>query len=266
MLGLEFLAAADPWTLLLLVAGGLLAGFVDAVVGGGGLVQLPVVLMVPGLSPVQALATNKMGSVFGTATSAVTYYRRTTARLRPALPMAGVAFLGAFGGASVASLLPTAVFKPIILVALVGVMAFTLLRPSAGELDRPELPPVRQAVYSVLVGAVIGFYDGVLGPGTGSFLIIAMITLLGYSFLRASAQAKVVNLATNLGALVLFALHGSIVPLFGLVLGAANMLGGWLGARSAVSGGNRFIRTVFVVVVSALICKVGWDVWHELLG
>lgn len=258
--------AEEPWILLLLIMAGFAAGWVDAVAGGGGLLQLPVMLMIPGVSPVQALATNKLGSVFGTSISAVTFYRRTTARLRPALPMAAVAFLGSFMGASVASRLPKEVFTPVILTALVGVALFTLLKPEAGQLERPQLTPGRQALLSVLIGVVIGFYDGLLGPGTGSFLIIGMITILGYSFLRASAQAKVVNTATNLGALAFFASHGAVLWAFGLILGVSNLLGGYLGARSAVAKGSRFIRIVFLVVVSALIVKLGFDLWRDLTG
>ncbi|MCP3425067.1 TSUP family transporter [Rothia sp. AR01] len=260
------LESLDPGILTLIVVAGFAAGWVDAVVGGGGLIQLPVVLLIPGMSPVQALATNKMGSVFGTATSAVTFYRRTTAPLRPALPMAAVAFCGSFGGASVASLLPAEVFKPVILAALIGVASFTVARPQAGQLERPQRARREQALIGTALGVGIGFYDGILGPGTGSFLIIGMITLLGFSFLRASAQAKVVNLATNLGALLFFSLNGSLVPLLGLVLGAANMLGGYVGARSAVARGNRFIRVVFLAVVLVLIAKMAWDVYRELLA
>lgn len=261
---LETLQELGPGLILLLLVGGFAAGWVDAVVGGGGLIQLPLVLLVPGIAPVQALAANKLGSVFGTTTSAVTFYRRTSAPLTKALPMAATAFVGSFCGASVASLLPAAVFKPVILVALVAVLAFTLFKPDAGRLERAEPSPVAQAVVGPVVGLVLGAYDGILGPGTGSFLIIAMITLLGYSFLRASAQAKVVNMATNLGALTLFTLNGSVVWAIGLLLGAANMCGGYVGARSAVSQGSTFIRVVFVVVVSVLIGKMGWDVWHQL--
>lgn len=262
MVGIESL---DPGVLVLVLLGGFLAGWVDAVVGGGGLIQLPVVLMVPGMTPVQALATNKLGSLFGTSTSAITYFRRTTTPLKPSLPMAVVAFCGSFGGAIVASSLPQAVFKPVILLALVAVAAFTVLRPDAGQLHQPTTSERTALLRSTALGLVIGFYDGVLGPGTGSFLIIGLITLLGQSFLRASTQAKVANMATNLGALAFFSLHGSILWALGLLLGLANMAGGYTGARSAVAKGNGFVRIVFLAVVSVLIIKTGWDVWQELV-
>jgi uncharacterized protein len=260
LIGASGLEQADPGVVALLVAAGLAAGFVDAVVGGGGLLQLPVVLMIPGISPVQALATNKMGSVFGTATSAVTYYRRTSPDLRTALPMAAVALAGSFGGAALAASLPEEVFRPIILAALVAVLLFTVAQPTVGQLTQLRHTGARHHGIAMLIGAVIGFYDGVMGPGTGSFLVIAMITLLGYSFLAASAKAKIVNLATNVGALLFFFGHGSVLWGLGLVLGLSNMVGGYLGARTAVARGSRFIRAVFLVVVSVLILKLGVDV------
>jgi uncharacterized protein len=250
-------------TLVLVLLAALGAGWIDAVVGGGGLLQLPALLLVPGLSPVQALGTNKLASICGTTTSAVTYYRRASPDLRTALPMAALALGSSAAGASVAALLPAGVFKPVIVVALVAIAAFTALRPSLGEVTALRHSGRRHHGVAAAVGAVIGFYDGVLGPGTGSFLVFAMVGLLGYDFLAASAKAKIVNVATNLGALLFFVPHGSVFWGLGLVLGAANMLGGYLGSRTATARGSRFIRVVFLVVVTALIARVGWDVWTE---
>ena len=254
-----------PGVLVLLLLAALTAGWVDAVVGGGGLVQLPALLLVPGMSPVQALATNKLASVFGTTTSAVTYYRRVHPDLRTALPMALVALAGSFAGASVAAALPAAVFKPIIVVALIAIAAFTLLRPSLGEVTALRHTGRRHHGTAAALGAAIGFYDGILGPGTGSFLVFTLVLTLGYDFLHASAKAKIVNVATNLGALLFFAPHGAVLWGLGILMGAANMLGGYLGSRTATTRGSGFIRVVFLVVVTALIARLGWDVWTENL-
>jgi uncharacterized membrane protein YfcA len=254
-----------PAVLAFVLVAALAAGWIDAVVGGGGLLQLPALLLVPGLSPVQALGTNKLASIFGTTTSAVTYYRRARPDLRTALPMAGVALVCSAAGASVAALLPAAAFKPVIVVALVAIAVFTVLRPALGEVTALRHSGRRHHGTAAAVGAVIGFYDGVLGPGTGSFLVFAMVSLLGYDFLAASAKAKIVNVATNLGALLFFVPHGSVFLGLGLVLGAANMLGGYLGSRTATARGSGFIRVAFLVVVTALIARVGWDVWTENL-
>ena len=250
-------------TLALLLLAALTAGFVDAVVGGGGLIQLPALLLVPGMTPVQALATNKLGSVFGTSTSAITYYRRVRPDLRTALPMAGIALAASFVGASVAAVLPASLFRPVIVLALIGIGAFTLFRPALGEVTALRHAGRRHHGTAAGLGAVIGFYDGILGPGTGSFLVFAMVSLLGYDFLAASAKAKIVNCATNLGALLFFVPHGSVFWGLGLLLGCANMVGGYLGARTATSRGTRFIRIAFLVVVTALIVRLGIDVWSE---
>lgn len=258
--GLEEIQLA---TIVLVVVAGFAAGWVDAVVGGGGLIQLPALLMVPGITPVQALATNKMGSIFGTTTSAVTFFRRARPDLRTAVPMAVIALIGSFGGAILAASLPASVFKPIIIVALVAVAIFTAFRPTVGTLTKLRHTGHRHYGTAGAIGLVIGFYDGLIGPGTGSFLIIAMVTLLGYSFLGASAKAKIVNMATNFGALVFFLPNGSLLWGVGLILGLANMVGGYVGSRMAITQGSTFIRVVFLVVVGALILKLGYDVWAE---
>lgn len=255
----------DPMTLILMVCAGFFAGWVDAVVGGGGLVQLPALMLVPGLTPYQALAVNKLGSVFGTAASATTYYRRTSNDLKTSLPTAVVAFFASMGGAIVATHIPTTLFKPIIVCALVGVLLFTVFKPNLGELQQLKHTGARHILTALGIGVVIGFYDGLLGPGTGSFLMIALISLLGYNFLLATAQTKIINLATNLGALIFFALAGYQVWSLGLLLGAANLCGGYFGARTAIARGNKFIRVMMMGVVSALILTMAWELWGRAL-
>ncbi|RRJ85804.1 sulfite exporter TauE/SafE family protein [Gulosibacter macacae] len=245
--------------LALVLLAGFMAGFVDAVVGGGGLIQLPALLLIPGLSPVQALATNKLGSIFGTATSAATYIRRVRPDLRTALPMAAVALIGSMLGASVATYLPKQVFMPIIIVVLLGVATFTALKPNLGLEHELRYTGRRHTLTALVLGFGLGAYDGLLGPGTGSFLVIGLVTMLGYDFLQASAKARLVNFATNLGALMIFIPHGAVIWGLGLALGAANMLGGYLGARLAIDRGARFVRLAFLIVSAALIVKLSWD-------
>lgn len=246
-------------TVLLLVLAGFAAGWVDAVVGGGGLVQLPALLLVPGISPVQALATNKLAGILGTSVSAATYYRRVQPDLRTAGPMVAAALAGAGGGAALASLLPEDVFVPVILVALVAVAVYTVARPQVGRATELRWQGRTHLLVALGLGVVIGGYDGLLGPGTGSFLVIALVGVLGYAFLEASAQAKIVNVATNLGALAVFAVQGAPLWLLGLLVGAANVLGAYLGARTAVARGSGFVRVVFLVVVAVLIVRLGWQ-------
>ena len=247
-------------TVVLLVLAALTAGWVDAVVGGGGLVQLPALLLVPGITPLQALATNKLGSICGTATSSITYYRRVRPDLRTALPMAALALGGSAAGALMASLLPAEVLRPVILIALLGVAGYTIARPSLGEATALRWHGRRHHVAAGAAGLTIGFYDGILGPGTGSFLVFTLVGLLGYAFLEASAKAKIVNFATNLGALLVFVPQGAVLWGLGALMGVANLLGGYLGARTAVARGSRFVRVVFLVVVGALVLRLGWQV------
>jgi uncharacterized membrane protein YfcA len=246
-------------TVLLLLLAALLAGWVDAVVGGGGLLQLPALLLVPGVSPVQALATNKLAGIMGTTVSAVVFYRRVRPGLSTAAPMAVAALLGGAGGAALASSLPPEVITPIVLVALVVVAVWTLARPAAGRVTQLRWSGVRHTGAAVVLGLAVGGYDGLVGPGTGSFLVIGLVGLLGFAFLEASANAKIINAVTNLGALVVFALTGAPLWVLGLMMGAANVVGGYVGARMAVARGSGFVRVVFLVVVAGLVVRLAWD-------
>ncbi|MCM0620006.1 TSUP family transporter [Nocardioides bruguierae] len=247
-------------TLILLALAGLTAGFVDAVVGGGGLIQLPALLVgLPGASPVQVLATNKLGSICGTTVSSATYYRRVRPDLRAALPLMALAFVGSILGALVASHLPASVFEPVVLVALVLVGAYVLLKPSLGAETALRFAGWRHVVAVVGTGLVVGFYDGALGPGTGSFFVFALVGLLGYAFLEASAKARMANWATNLAALVVFVPQGAVLWKVGLLMGAANLLGGYLGARTAIARGSGFVRVFFVLVVAAFVVRIGGE-------
>jgi uncharacterized protein len=254
---------ADPdlWTLLLIALAGLSAGFVDAVVGGGGLIQLPaLVIAFPGAAPVQILATNKLGSVCGTTVSATTYYRRV--RPDPATfgPLMLLAFIGSLAGAVVASHIPKSAFNPIILAVLILVGAYVLFRPAIGKVTELRFTGRRHQALAMLTGLVVGFYDGALGPGTGSFFVFILVGLLGYNFLESSAKARLANWATNVAALCIFIPHGAVMWQVGLVMGAANLVGGYLGARTAVARGSAFVRGFFIVVVLAFIVKIGADV------
>ena len=254
---------SDPsWQVLLLLAlAALSAGFVDAVVGGGGLIQLPALLLaLPGATPAQVLATNKLGSICGTTVSSATYYRRVQPDPRTFLPLMLLAFLGSVGGAFVASHIPRSAFEPIVLVALVLVGAWVLFKPALGRESVLRFSGHRHTAAAMATGLAVGFYDGALGPGTGSFFVIGLVGLLGYNFLDASAKAKMANWATNLGALCVFVPQGVVLWKVGLVIGLSNLVGGYLGARVAVARGSGFVRVFFIVVVAAFIVRIGGDV------
>jgi uncharacterized membrane protein YfcA len=256
----------DPslWTYALLALAGLFAGFVDAVVGGGGLVQLPALLVAfPSAAPVQVLATNKLAGTCGTSVSSVTYYRRVRPDPQTFVPLMVVAFLGSAVGALAASQLSRAAFNPLILAALVVVGAYVLLQPDVGRVTDLRFTGHRHTSLVVVTGLVIGFYDGALGPGTGSFFVFTLVGLLGYNFLEASAKARMANWATNVAALLVFAAQGAVMWRVGLVVGVCNLVGSYVGARTAVSRGSRFVRVFFILVVSAFIVKIGSDVVRE---
>jgi uncharacterized protein len=258
------MSAMDDLTataLALLGLAALAAGFVDAVVGGGGLIQLPALLLgMPHAAPVEILATNKAASICGTTVSASTYYRRVRPDPRTFLPLMALAFVGSALGALVASQIPRSAFEPIVLVALILVGAYVLLNPRLGAQTLLRFHGRRHLVAAMGTGLAIGFYDGALGPGTGSFFVIALVGLMGYGFLEASAKARLANWATNLAAILVFAPQGAILWQVALVMGACNIAGGYLGARTAVARGTRFVRIFFIVVVSGFIIRIGGDV------
>lgn len=248
----------EPTVVALLVLAALAAGFVDAVVGGGGLVQLPaLVIGLPHATPLQLLATNKLSSVCGTTVSAATYYRRVRPDPRTFLPLMACALGGSMVGAVIASHLPRRVFDPIILVVLVVVGAYVVAKPRLGAATALRFSGRRHLALAMLTGLVVGCYDGALGPGTGSFFVFTLVGLLGYDFLEASAKARLANWATNVGALIIFIPQGAVMWRLGLAMGLANLVGGYLGARTAVARGAGFVRVFFIVIVTAFVLRIG---------
>ncbi|MEW9529526.1 sulfite exporter TauE/SafE family protein [Microbispora sp. NPDC049125] len=245
--------------IVLLLVAALAAGWVDAVVGGGGLLQLPALLLA-GLTPVQGLATNKSAAIFGTASAAVTYARKTKFDRAVAVPAGALAVVFAGVGALSAALLDAAVLKPLVMVVLIGVAAFVTLRPAFGRMPHPHLRTGARVLAAVAAAGVgIAFYDGILGPGTGTFLLIAFTSILGMDFVHASATAKVINTGTNLGALIVFAAQGHVLWALGLGMAVCNIAGAQLGARMALKRGSGFVRIVLLCVVAALVAKLAYD-------
>ncbi|MBH5334716.1 TSUP family transporter [Streptomyces pactum] len=240
------------------------AGWIDAVVGGGGLLQLPALLVgVPGVQPAYVLGTNKAVSVVGTTAAAFTYVRKGLVDVRAAVRIGIAAALGSLAGAFFAAGIDSAVLRPLIMVVLLAVLAFVLLRPSFGTAPGAVGPPTRARVIAgiLIAGAGIGFYDGLIGPGTGTFLVIALVATLQLDLVTASATSKVVNVCTNLGALVTFAHQGTVLWRLAALMAVFNLAGGTIGARMALKRGSGFVRAVLVVVVVSLVCKLAYDQW-----
>jgi len=239
-----------------------LAGFVDAMVGGGGLIQLPAFfLFMPQLTLLQTLATNKTASFAGTSLSAFHYLRNVKLNWRELLPGILAAGMGAFGGALLVSFVHKEQFTPVLIIVLAVVLIYTLLKKDLGMHHSHALSPRKHLVYSIFTGLIIGLYDGCIGPGTGSFLVFAFVLLFGYTFMHAAANAKVLNCVTNAAALSFFVINGAVVWRIALPVAAANMLGSYAGTRLALRKGSSFIRVFFLIVVSALLLKLGWDYW-----
>ncbi|MFC5180282.1 TSUP family transporter [Actinomadura harenae] len=246
---------------VMLLAAAMGAGWVDAVVGGGGLIQLPALLLLnPGQPVATALATNKVASIAGTASAAYAYLRRTKIDRTVAAAGAGLAVAGSAAGALCASAISSDVFKPVIMVVLLAVAALVVLRPDLGQAPRTVLRTRRRVAAAILIpGLAIAFYDGVLGPGTGTFLVVVFTAVLGVDFVHASAHAKVINVSTNFGALLVFAVQGHVLWALGLGMAVANATGAQLGARTAIKRGSGFVRVVLLCVVTLLVAKLGYE-------
>jgi uncharacterized membrane protein YfcA len=246
---------------LMFVAGAsLLAGFVDAIVGGGGLVMVPALFAAfPTTHPATLFGVNKGASIWGTAVATAQYSRRVEMRWSALLPAAGVGFTAALGGAWLVTQISPDFLRKGLPFVLLLVLAYTLAKKELGRHHAPRLNGRAETVAACCIGLVVGFYDGFFGPGTGSFLVFLFVRWLGYDFLNASASAKLLNTASNLAALLLFAAKGHVWWHYAVVLAVANVLGSLLGTRLALRHGAGFVRVVFLLVVSALICKTGYD-------
>ena len=238
----------------------LLAGFVDAIVGGGGLILVPALFAVyPSAPPATLLGVNKSASVWGTSIAAWQFSRRVHMPWHALGPAAAAGFAGSLAGAWIVTLLAPDFLRRALPFILLAVLLYTLSKKELGRHHTPRFAGRRETLAACTVGLTLGFYDGFFGPGSGSFLVFVFVRWLGYDFLSASASAKLINSATNIAALILFTLKGHVWWHFALALGAANVIGSLLGTRLALRHGAGFVRGVFIVVVSALILKTGYD-------
>lgn len=245
-------------SILILLASGF-AGMVDAIVGGGGLILVPALFATfPTAPPATLLGTNKCASVWGTAFATLKYSRRVDMRWRALLPAAVCALVGSFVGAWTVTQIDPAFLRKTLPFILLAVLIYTLARKDLGRAHQPHQNQNRERLIACAIGALIGWYDGFFGPGTGSFFIFLLVRFLGYDFLNASASAKLLNVATNIAAIVLFAMKGHIWWQVGLMMAAANVAGSLVGSHLALKHGTGFVRWVFVIVVGVLIVKTGW--------
>lgn len=245
---------------LILAIAAFLAGLIDAVVGGGGLVQLPALFAaLPSVTPATLLGTSKLAGIWGTGAAAVNFSRRVRVEWGTAAPAAAAAFALAFLGAYTVTKIPPDFIRKLLPFVLIAVALYTLKKKDLGSTHAPLHQGFKEKGFAVVVGGSIGFYDGFFGPGTGSFLVFLFVRLFGFDFLGASAVSKVVNVACNLAALLWFGYSGHLLWQVGLLMAICNVAGSLIGTRLAIRNGSAFVRKLFLLVVSVLILKTGYD-------
>lgn len=246
--------------LIILALASFFAGFVDAIVGGGGLVLVPALFsLFPQATPATLFGTNKGAAVWGTAWATVQYSRRVQMAWRALMPATLAALIGSFGGAWAVTLVDANQLRRALPFILLAVLLYTLVKKDMGRHHAPSLLGHKQTLVASGIGLSLGFYDGFFGPGTGSFFVFLFVRLLGFDFLHASASAKLLNSATNVAALALFASKGHVWWHLALVMALANVVGSVIGTRLALKHGAGFVRAIFIAVVSLLILKTGYD-------
>ena len=252
----------DTYIIIILCIASFVAGFVDAIVGGGGLIQTPVALIaLPNLSVASIIGTLKIPGFSGTSIATVQYLKKVKVDWKLFGVMAIVSFTFAFIGSSLLNVMQNDFMKPVLFIILVLLLVYTYLKKDFGQFEISLLSTKRKYIYAVIICILIGFYDGFIGPGTGSLLIMAFVAILGFDFLQASTNAKLVNLATNIGSITLFVIKGKIVWTIAIPMAVCNATGAFIGARLAISKGNGFIRVFFLVIVAITLLRFGYDVF-----
>ncbi|MCO5730197.1 TSUP family transporter [Rhizobium sp. SSA_523] len=250
-----------PQILMLLFLAAILAGFIDSIAGGGGLITIPAMLLA-GIPPLESLATNKVQGPFGAASATIAYARRGHVDLKAQLPMAAIAFVGGGIGALIASHVPGHYLGAAIPFLLIGIALFFALKPNLSDVDRAQR--MTPALFSVIAVPLVALYDGVFGPGAGSFYMLSFVLLAGFGMLKATAHTKLLNLGSNLGSLAVFAVNGVIFWKLGLMMGVGQLIGAQIGSRLAMHGGAKIIKPLLVLSCIAMAAKLLSDPAHPI--
>jgi uncharacterized membrane protein YfcA len=248
-------------TIALLMLAAFVAGFIDSIAGGGGLIAIPALLLT-GMSPVHALGTNKLQALFGSGSATLAYASKGHVDVREQLPSAIVAAIGSALGALAATVVPADILEAALPVVLIAIALFFALKPRMNDIDRTRR--MTPFLFGLTVVPILGFYDGIFGPGTGSFYMLAFVTLAGYGVLKATAHTKMLNFATNIGALIVFLLAGAVYWKIGLLMGVAQFIGARLGASLAIRIGAKLIKPLLVLICVALAIKLLSDPTNPL--
>ena len=254
----------ETYIIIILCLASFFAGFVDAIVGGGGLIQPPItMIMLPGLSVANVIGTLKIPAFSGTSFAAYQYLKKVVMDWKLLIIMAIVSFLFAYLGSNVLTVVSSSFMKPVLFIILIGIAIYTFKKKDFGQHKEKFLSPTKKLFYAIGISMIIGFYDGFIGPGTGSFLVLAFVAILGLDFLHASANAKMVNLATNFGSICLFVSKGKIIWAIAIPMAFCNALGGFIGSKLAIKKGNSFIRVFFLIVVIIALLRFGYDIFYK---
>jgi uncharacterized protein len=254
----------ETYIIVILCVASFFAGFVDAIVGGGGLIQTPVaMILMPNLAVSTIIGSLKIPAFSGTSFAAFQYLKKVQMNRKLLSIMAIVAFCAAFLGSNLLTLVSNDFMKPLLVVVLIGIAIYTFTKKDFGAHQEKNVSPKQQVLLALVLSSVIGFYDGFIGPGTGSFLVLGFVAILGFDFLHASANAKMVNLATNFGSICLFVIKGKIIWAIAIPMAICNAFGGWIGAKLAIKKGNGFIRIFFLIVVIGTLLRFGYDVFFK---
>ncbi|WP_144549700.1 TSUP family transporter [Bacillus sp. X1(2014)] len=247
----------DPSLLLILVVFGFLAAFIDSVVGGGGLIALPALLFT-GLTPAAAVATNKLAGTIGSLTSTVMFYRSEELNIKSVYKLFPLTFIGSMIGAWTVHLMNPELLKPLMLIMLAVVAIYTIFKKDWGSISTDKKFAIHHQILFILVIFAIGFYDGFIGPGTGSFLIFAFL-MMGFNFLKAAGNAKFLNFGSNVSALLMFIFLGQVNFAYGIPMGLAQVAGAIVGSKFAIKRGSGYVRALFIVVTFLLLAKNTYD-------
>jgi uncharacterized membrane protein YfcA len=254
----------ESYIIILLCVAAFAAGFIDAIVGGGGLIQTPAgLILLPNLPVATVIGTLKIPAFSGTSFAAVQYLKKVTMNWKLLFIMMALALPSAFLGSTLLTYMSNDFMKPLLLFILSLLAIYTYAKKNFGQKVERDISDRIQILNAIGISFIVGFYDGFIGPGTGSFLVVAFIALMGFDFLHASANAKMVNLATNFGSICLFVMKGKIIWAIALPTAASNAMGGWLGAKLAINKGNGFIRVFFLVVVVGTLLRFAYDVFYK---
>lgn len=254
----------ETYIIILLCIAAFAAGFIDAIVGGGGLIQTPAgLILLPNLPVSAVIGSLKIPAFSGTSFAAYQYMKKVTMNWKLLLIMMALAIPSAFIGSTLLTYMSNDFMKPLLLFILSLLAVYTYAKKNFGQQIAKDISQKKQILNAVMISVVVGFYDGFIGPGTGSFLVVAFIALMGFDFLHASANAKMVNLSTNFGSICLFVLKGKIIWAIAIPMAASNACGGWMGAKLAINKGNGFIRIFFLVVVVGTLIRFAYDIFYK---